>query len=351
MLDCSFHLHTSDVLYAHAEKSVQYLFRRCGNNKPLRNLFRDKTGLFLQHLFFPTTVILLEKKKKKHLKKERKRKEEKRRVGFPIIDIILLMKAKRRPTFLLTLAFYKHQDLAVSEVMFPVSPVWHLFLSEWTSFFNSFTYQQLLLWGAWKQGLKANIKQPARHRSPIFLCVLLCERPRAIMARSIFQCSEWANLQKEDKEKWVQFLPSEKVCLLDWRIHSRFPGTFDLGLHRKLWDESSTFGRGELMIEEPEVVVASEVKTAAESAVKQACTPVSGLLHDCQFSSVENKNRGTGAWSIIASANRRRDSVIKFAWNQPDETLIIWCFTPKYNSLYITGILPIVLSPAAVFPH
>lgn len=123
MLDCSFHLHTSDVLYAHAEKSVQYLFRRCGNNKPLRNLFRDKTGLFLQHLFFPTTVILLEKKKKKHLKKERKRKEEKRRVGFPIIDIILLMKAKRRPTFLLTLAFYKHQDLAVSEVMFPVSPV------------------------------------------------------------------------------------------------------------------------------------------------------------------------------------------------------------------------------------
>lgn len=44
------------------------------------------------------------------------------------------------------------------------------------------------------------------------------------------------------------------------------------------------------MIEQPEVVVASEVKTAAESAVKQACTLISGLLHDCQFSSVENKN-------------------------------------------------------------
>lgn len=45
------------------------------------------------------------------------------------------------------------------------------------------------------------------------------------------------------------------------------------------------------MIEQPEVVMASEVKTAAESAVKQACTLISGLLHDCQFSSVENKNR------------------------------------------------------------
>ncbi len=45
------------------------------------------------------------------------------------------------------------------------------------------------------------------------------------------------------------------------------------------------------MIEQPEVLVASEVKTAAESAVKQACTLVSGLLHDSQFSSVGNKNR------------------------------------------------------------
>lgn len=246
MLDCSFHLHTSDVLYAHAEISVQFLFRRCGNNKPLRNLFRDKTGLFLQHLFFSHYSDPAGEKKKKTSKK---RKEEKSWISHYWHYIV--NESETKTYFLLPLAFYKHQDLADSEVMFPVSPVWHLFLSEWTSFLNSFTYQQLLLWGAWKQGLKANIKQPARHRSPIFLCVLLCERPRAIMARSIFQCSEWANLQKEDKEKWVQFLPSEKVCLLDRRIHSRFPGTFDLGLHRKLWDESSTFGRGELMIEKP----------------------------------------------------------------------------------------------------
>lgn len=45
------------------------------------------------------------------------------------------------------------------------------------------------------------------------------------------------------------------------------------------------------MIEQPEVVMASEVKTAAESAVKQARTLLSGLLQDCQFPSVENKNR------------------------------------------------------------
>lgn len=37
--------------------------------------------------------------------------------------------------------------------------------------------------------------------------------------------------------------------------------------------------------------MASEVKTAAESAVSQASMLVSGLLHDCQFSSVENKNK------------------------------------------------------------
>lgn len=63
------------------------------------------------------------------------------------------------------------------------------------------------------------------------------------------------------------------------------------------------------MIEQPEVVVASEVKTAAESAVKQACTLISGLLHDCQFSSVENKNRRKKARSKlrVAAPNPRRD--------------------------------------------
>lgn len=43
------------------------------------------------------------------------------------------------------------------------------------------------------------------------------------------------------------------------------------------------------MIEKPEVGTASEVKTAAESASKHAYTLQSGLLHDCQFFSLENK--------------------------------------------------------------
>lgn len=69
------------------------------------------------------------------------------------------------------------------------------------------------------------------------------------------------------------------------------------------------------MIEQPEVVMVSEVKTAAESAVKQACTLISGLLHDCQFSSVENENRGEkkGRIQIARSNNQsKRDSVINF---------------------------------------
>lgn len=45
-------------------------------------------------------------------------------------------------------------------------------------------------------------------------------------------------------------------------------GPFDLGLHGKLADVNSMFGLGELMIEKPEVVMASEAKTAAESALK-----------------------------------------------------------------------------------
>lgn len=39
------------------------------------------------------------------------------------------------------------------------------------------------------------------------------------------------------------------------------------------------------------MVVACEVKTTAEYVVKQACTLISGLLHDCQFSSLENRMR------------------------------------------------------------
>lgn len=80
-------------------------------------------------------------------------------------------------------------------------------------------------------------KQTSNSRRGVGAYLPVCSAIRkalTIMARSIFQCTEWANLQKEDKEKWVQFLPSEKVCLLERRIHSRFPGTFDLGLHRKL---------------------------------------------------------------------------------------------------------------------
>lgn len=78
-----------------------------------------------------------------------------------------------------------------------------------------------------------------------------------------------ANLQREDKENGLKFLPSERVCLLEQRIHSCYPGTFDLGLHAKFEDESPTFGREELMMEQPEVVMVSEVKSSAES-VNQA---------------------------------------------------------------------------------
>lgn len=97
--------------------------------------------------------------------------------------------------------------------------------------------------------------------------------------------------RRKIKKNEFNFFPSEKVCLLERRIHSRFRGTFDLGLHRKLKDENSTFGLGGLMIQKPEVGMSSEVKTAAESASQHACTLQSGLLHDCQFPSLENKNR------------------------------------------------------------
>lgn len=76
--------------------------------------------------------------------------------------------------------------------------------------------------------------------------------------------------RRKIKKNEFNFFPS--ACLLEQRIHSRFRGTFDLGLHRKLEDENSTFGLGGLMIEKPEVATASEVKTAAESASQQACT-------------------------------------------------------------------------------
>lgn len=78
-----------------------------------------------------------------------------------------------------------------------------------------------------------------------------------------------ANLQRQDKENGFKFLPSERVCLLEQIIYSCYPGTFDLGLHGKFEDESPTFGWEELMMEQPEVVMGSEVKSAAES-VNQA---------------------------------------------------------------------------------
>lgn len=75
------------------------------------------------------------------------------------------------------------------------------------------------------------------------------------------------------------------------------------------------------MIEQPEVVMASEVKTAAESAVKQACTLISGLLHDCQFSSVENENRG----------EKKAESKLLVATTNPRETLLL--ILPELNSM------------------
>lgn len=45
------------------------------------------------------------------------------------------------------------------------------------------------------------------------------------------------------------------------------------------------------MLEKPEVGTASEVKMAAESASKHACTLQSGLLHDCHFFFIGKQNR------------------------------------------------------------
>lgn len=90
--------------------------------------------------------------------------------------------------------------------------------------------------------------------------------------------------RRKIKKNEFNFFPSWKVRFLERRIHSRFRGTFDLGLHRKLEDENSPFGPGGLMIEKPEVGTASEVKTAAASASQEACMLQSGLLHYWKFS-------------------------------------------------------------------
>lgn len=57
---------------------------------------------------------------------------------------------------------------------------WKVLVSPVTPFFSfeiSFAYHQFLLWGAWKQWLKADIRQPEKRQGPISLCVLLRERP------------------------------------------------------------------------------------------------------------------------------------------------------------------------------
>lgn len=91
------------------------------------------------------------------------------------------------------------------------------------------------------------------------------------------------------------------VCLLKQRIHSGYPGTFDLGLHKKLWDERSPLSLEELgKMEEPEVVEASEMKTA----VKHAQELLSGLVWDCQFPSFESKNRTKVLMQIVFSTTQ-----------------------------------------------
>lgn len=149
-------------------------------------------------------------------------------------------------------------------------------------------YYHWLLWGAWKHWLKGDIKQ-SEIQEPIFLHVLQY-RSLAPSCRGL-SFSELTELtcRRKIKKNEFNFFPSENVCLLERRIHSRFRGTFDLGLHRKLEDENSTFGLGGLMIEKPEVWTVSEVKMAAESASKQGRTLQSGLLHDCRFFPLEKK--------------------------------------------------------------
>lgn len=56
-----------------------------------------------------------------------------------------------------------------------------------------------------------------------------------IMPRSIFQWTDWANLQKEDKEKWVQFLSIWESVLV--RAENPFPLPWDLwsGITQEAW--------------------------------------------------------------------------------------------------------------------
>lgn len=128
-----------------------------------------------------------------------------------------------------------------------------------------------------------------------------CNKEILARSRQGLSFSERTELtcRRKIKKNEFNFVPSEKECLLEQRIHSRFRGTFDLGLHRKPGDENSTFGLGGLMIEKPEVGTASEVKTAAESASQQACTLQSRLLLDWQFFAPENKNRWQKKGRII----------------------------------------------------
>lgn len=60
------------------------------------------------------------------------------------------------------------------------------------------------------------------------------------------------------------------------------------------------------------MVAASEVKSAAEFAVERACTLLSGLLDDCQFSLIENKNRKEKDQIQIAHSVDQREQTLHY---------------------------------------
>lgn len=73
------------------------------------------------------------------------------------------------------------------------------------------------------------------------------------------------------------------------------------------------------------MVAASEVKSAAESAVERACTLLSGLLDDCQFSLIENKNRREKDQIQIAHSVDRCEQTLHYYFdlNRLDATLFL----------------------------
>lgn len=68
--------------------------------------------------------------------------------------------------------------------------------------------------------------QAVRDTGPYIPACSAMRKTCLIMARSVFQGTDWANLQKEDKEKWVQFLAIWESVLV--RAENPLPLPWDL---------------------------------------------------------------------------------------------------------------------------